>query len=150
MGIKLSIFLLLLVFAFQFKIDTTNKFILDKFGRHTVFHGVNVVVKLPPYIPKTDAFDPLFSLSDEDITYMKNMGFNLVRLGIIWESVERKEGEYDYDYLSKMKEIVNKLGENGIYSIIDAHQDVFARNFCGEGVPAFYTEKIGYFLCLLL
>ena len=144
MDIKLSIFLLLLVFAFQFKIDTTNKFILDKFGRHTVFHGVNVVVKLPPYIPKTDAFDPLFSLSDEDITYMKNMGFNLVRLGIIWESVERKEGEYDYDYLSKMKEIVNKLGENGIYSIIDAHQDVFARNFCGEGVPAFYTEKIGY------
>ena len=121
MGIKLSIFLLLLVFAFQFKIDTTNKFILDKFGRHTVFHGVNVVVKLPPYIPKTDAFDPLFSLSDEDITYMKNMGFNLVRLGIIWESVERKEGEYDYDYLSKMKEIVNKLGENGIYSIIDAN-----------------------------
>lgn len=144
MKINLFIFLLLAVCAYFFKIDPTKRFIIDKYGRRTVFHGVNVVVKLPPYIPNTDSFDPFFSLSSEDIEYMKYMGFNLVRLGVIWESVERKEGEYDYEYLLKMKDIVNTLGENGIYTIIDAHQDVFSRNFCGEGVPYFYTEKIGY------
>ena len=130
--------------ASQFKVDPKKKFILDKDGRTIIFHGVNVVYKLPPYIPKTDSFDPYYSLSDEDISYMKKMGFNLVRLGVIWESVEREEGKYDLEYLKKMSEIVNKLGENGIYSIVDAHQDCFSRNFCGEGVPYFYTEKIGY------
>ena len=30
------------------------------------------------------------------------------------------------------------------YTMIDNHQDVFSRNFCGEGVPYFYLDKIGY------
>ena len=28
--------------------------------------------------------------------------------------------------------------------MIDAHEDVFARNFCGERVPYFYVNKMGY------
>ena len=140
----LFLFLSLLTLTTSFKLSKDNRFILDDTGRATIFHGVNVVVKLPPYIPNTDKFDPLNSLTSEDIKYMKQMGFNLVRLGIIWESVERKEGEYDIAYLQKMKALVNQLGENGIYTMIDAHQDVFSRKFCGEGVPYFYTEKIGY------
>ena len=73
MKINLFIFLLLAVCAYFFKIDPTKRFIIDKYGRRTVFHGVNVVVKLPPYIPNTDSFDPFFSLSSEDIEYMKYM-----------------------------------------------------------------------------
>jgi endoglycosylceramidase len=41
-----------------------------------------------------------------------------------------------------MAHIVKILGENGIVTIVDAHQDMFSRIFCGEGVPVFYANKI--------
>ena len=125
-----------------FKLDTSHNFIIDSHGRYKLFHGVNVVVKIPPYIPNTNTFDPYFSFTDKDIQILKNLGMNLVRLGIIWESIEKEEGKYDYEHLDKMAEIVNKLEKEGIAVIIDAHQDIFSRNFCGEGVPTFYAEKL--------
>ena len=139
------ILITIITYSLQFfTIDSTHKFILDKNNRPSIFHGVNVVYKLPPYIPDTEKFDPLYSLSKEDIKIMKKLGFNFVRLGIIWESVEKEEGKYDMEYLNKMEEIINNLGKNGIYTMIDNHQDCFSRNFCGEGVPYFYLDKIGY------
>ena len=138
------ILIAIITYSLQFfTIDSTHKFILDKNNRPSIFHGVNVVYKLPPYIPDTEKFDPLYSLSKEDIKIMKKLGFNFVRLGIIWESVEKEEGKYDMEYLNKMEEIINNLGKNGIYTMIDNHQDCFSRNFCGEGVPYFYLDKIG-------
>jgi endoglycosylceramidase len=34
------------------------------------------------------------------------------------------------------------LGEYGIYSIIDLHQDVGSRRFCGEGIPEHYVDEL--------
>ena len=141
---------LFVLFAFittitSFSIDSTKSFILDNEGRYSIFHGVNVIIKLPPYLPDLDKFDPLNSLNTEyDLKIMKKMGFNMVRLGVIWEAVERQPGVYDMEYLQKVEEIINTLGKNGIYTMVDAHQDAFSRNFCGEGVPYFYTNELGY------
>jgi endoglycosylceramidase len=33
------------------------------------------------------------------------------------------------------------MGEYGIYTMIDAHQDVMARIACGEGIPDFYARE---------
>jgi len=110
----------------QFSIDPTNQFILDNNNRYSIFHGGNVVVKLPPYLPTLDTFDYQMSLNTpHDLETMKRLGFNSVRLGVIWEAVETAPGVYDYDYLDKVEKIINTLGENGIYSMVDAHQDVF-------------------------
>ena len=118
---------------------------MDNYGRYSIFHGGNVVVKLPPYLPTLDVFDYQFSLNTkEDLETMKRLGFNSIRLGVIWEAVEKKPGEYDMDYLNKVEQIINTLGENGIYTMVDAHQDVFSRNFCGEGVPYFYVNEMGF------
>ena len=138
------IFLLSSVCSRIFQIDKSKKQFVDDKMRVNIFHGVNVVVKLPPFIPTTDKFDPFNSLSEEDIKYFKKFGFNLVRLGVIWESIERAPGQYDYNHLEKIEQIVNLLGNNGIYVIIDAHQDVFSRTFCGEGVPTFYAKELFY------
>ena len=70
-----------------YSFDPTNSFVLLDDGRYAIFHGVNVVVKLPPFIPDTEKFDPYFSFNDEDISILKRLGINLVRLGIIWESI---------------------------------------------------------------
>jgi len=59
----------------------------------------------------------------------------------MWEAVERTEGVYDDAYLDKVEVMINKLGEAGIYTLVDAHQDVFARTMCGEGVPDFYAKE---------
>ena len=134
----------LLLSITSYKLDKTKNFFLDSENRYILFHGVNVVVKLPPYIPNTEEFDPYMSFTDYDIEILKKLGINLVRLGIIWESIERKEGVYDMEHLEKMSEIVDKLEKNGIAVLIDAHQDMFSRLFCGEGTPKFYTEKLTY------
>ena len=59
----------------------------------------------------------------------------------MWEAVERTPGRYDEDYLNKVEALINKLGEAGIYTLVDMHQDVFARSICGEGFPDFYAKE---------
>jgi hypothetical protein len=44
-------------------------------------------------------------------------------------------------YLDKVNGLITKLGEAGIYTMVDAHQDVFARRICGEGMPDFYATN---------
>jgi aryl-phospho-beta-D-glucosidase BglC (GH1 family) len=46
---------------------------------------------------------------------------NFVRLGVMWEAVERTAGKYDDTYLDKVEDLVNRLGQAGIYTLIDAH-----------------------------
>ena len=60
---------------------------------------------------------------------------NFVRLGVMWEAVLQKDGNFNETYLSEINTLVNKLGAQGIYTLIDAHQDANARMNCGEGWP---------------
>ena len=73
---------------------------------------------------------------------MVDWGVTLVRLGVMWEAVERKQGVYDEQYLEQIDSIIKRLGDKGIYTMVDAHQDLFSRDFCGEGVPLFYSQKL--------
>jgi len=71
---------------------------------------------------------------------LNKWGINMVRLGVMWEAVERSPGVYDYTYLQKVNQLITKLGEHGIYTMVDSHQDVMAREICGEGMPDFYAK----------
>jgi endoglycosylceramidase len=122
-------------------IDPDTRTFRDEFGRARIFHGQNVVVKLPPYFPTTDKFDPFMSIVEEDFKYMQDWGVTLVRLGVMWESVETSAGQYDMAYLEKIDNLINEFAKYGIYTIVDNHQDLFSRSLCGEGVPHFYTPK---------
>lgn len=48
---------------------------------------MNIAVKVPPYVPKTDAYDDKMSFVKEDIDKLKENGFNAIRLGIMWPGV---------------------------------------------------------------
>ena len=113
----------------------------DASRRSVIFHGVNVVYKVHPFIPQNDTFDSQLSLTDAEIDDLVKWGFNFVRLGVMWEAVERAPGVYNESYLDDVEELVNKLGAKGIYTLVDAHQDVFARKICGEGAPNFYASE---------
>ena len=132
----------LLSAASAVSIDGNAKF-RDASGRHMLFHGVNIVYKQDPFIPSQKEGDDIqLTLLQEDIDDLKNWGINMVRLGVMWEAVEKQPGVYDQDYLDKVVDLVNKLGENGIYTLVDMHQDVLSRPTCGEGIPAFYATDI--------
>lgn len=112
-----------------------NNRIVDDFGRERIFHGVNVIYKKQPWHPITDRFDYIKSFNDDDIKIIKDLGLNIVRLGVMWPGVEPNKGYYNLTYLNIMKSIVDRLNNSNIYVLIDFHQDVLSEYFCGEGIP---------------
>ena len=112
-----------------------NNRIIDNFGRERIFHGTNVIYKTKPWHPILNKFDYTKSFNDDDIKIIKNLGLNIIRLGVMWPGVEPVKGNYNLSYLNVMKNIINKLNDNNIYVLIDFHQDVLSEYFCGEGIP---------------
>ena len=106
-------------------------------------HGVNVVYKQDPFIPNMESDEDLqLGLTQDDMDDLKSWGINMVRLGVMWEAVETAPGVYNSTYLDNVEKLINKLGDNGIYTLVDMHQDVLARPICGEGMPDFYADQI--------
>ena len=92
-------------------VDPSIRALRDPDGRHMIFHGVNVVYKVPPYIPDGDVYDSQNSLNKEDIANLKKWGFNIVRLGVMWEAVEYAPGQYNQTYLEEINSLITALGE---------------------------------------
>ena len=95
----------------QLRMDPSSRTIVDQHNRQVILHGVNVVPKVAPYIPITDKFDPQLSLNQKDMEDLAAWGMNFIRLGVMWEAVERTPGVYDMPYLDKIEQLINKLGE---------------------------------------
>jgi len=123
------------------KIGPDGNFV-DALGRQHYFHGINAVVKEHPWIPTRGAFTPQGSLGPEDIANLKKWGFNAVRLGVMWPGVETAPGVYNSTYLEEITKLINDLGDAGIYTLVDMHQDLLSRHYCGEGIPEFYVENL--------
>jgi len=102
-------------------VDSKNRMLVDEHKRPIIFHGVNVVYKIDPYIPSSGAFDPQNSLNIKDIADLKKWGMNFVRLGVMWEAVEKTKGVFDDNYLDQVEVLINELGKAGIYTLVDMH-----------------------------
>jgi endoglycosylceramidase len=122
--------------------DPSVRQYVDEAGRARLFHGVNVVYKKEPWYPPYYPIDSDKSLGEADMKDLQMWGQNVVRLGVMWPGVEPRRGYIDRIYLKRMKDIVEKLAQYGIYSIIDLHQDVGSRRFCGEGIPEHYVDDL--------
>lgn len=101
MKLKILISLLLLCNIFC-RLSIKNKMLVDEQGRELRIHGTNVVVKVPPYIPRIDAYDPEWSFSEEDMVNCTKWGFNGIRLGMMWAGVEPQKDQYNETYLDTM------------------------------------------------
>ncbi len=132
-------------------------FLHDRYGRAVLLHGVNLVYKVPPYEVVTTGRGPNV-LTAQQASRMAELGFNVVRLGIIWKGLEpgkvgmndpaictpgvpRPSGPGQFDrtvfdsYLAKLESTITLLSRHGIYSLLDMHQDVYNEAFAGEGAP---------------
>ncbi|MGB9736615.1 MAG: glycoside hydrolase family 5 protein, partial [bacterium] len=105
-----------------------GKWIKDQYGRVIILRGINAGgdSKIPPFIPFT---------TETGAEQIKSWGLNCVRYVTVWEGLEPTEGVYNSEYLDDMARRVGWLTSKGIYVFIDMHQDLFAREFCGDGAP---------------
>jgi len=137
MNMKIALVVLLAIaLAFcDLIVEPSQKYMADEFGRKRVFHGVNAVYKVAPFHPIYDHFHPNSSLCDEDFQNLKNWGINVVRLYVAWEGVMPQRNTYSKEYVEHLRNIVRKAANYGVQVLLDAHQDLYNRKFCGEGFP---------------
>ncbi|HLI75289.1 MAG TPA: cellulase family glycosylhydrolase [Acidimicrobiales bacterium] len=144
--------------------DPGGTFLHDRFGRVVLLHGVNAVYKFAPYELYPDPGQP-WNLSGRDASQMASLGFDVVRLGVLWAGIEpgalgpnspqvctpgtpHDPGQFDpvvaAAYLTRLKQTVDLLGSYGISTILDMHQDLYSSVFGGEGAPAWAVCTSGF------
>ncbi|QLY32843.1 cellulase family glycosylhydrolase [Nocardia huaxiensis] len=116
---------------------TAGRWIVDESGRVIIVHGENVVSKTAPYTPQSYGFDT------SDAEFLRDNGFNGVRLGIIWEGVEPEPGVFDAGYLDSVAATVDLLAAHGIRTVVEFHQDKWGSVTGGAGAPAWATQTEG-------
>jgi endoglycosylceramidase len=121
----------------QLPLSHSGRWITDHQGRVVVLHGTNMVYKLPPYYPEAIGFGA------DDAAFLKRIGFNAVRVGVLWQAVEPQPGVYDANYLNHIAATVATLSRYGIVSLLDFHQDQYNQRFEGEGFPDWSVQDDG-------
>ena len=58
---------------------------------------------------------------------MRALGFNVVRLVLNWSQLEPTAGTYSATYLNRVAQVVGWARQQGIYVILDMHQDQYSR-----------------------
>ena len=106
-----------------------GRWITDADGRVVILNGVNMVYKRPPYHPSAIGFDA------PDARFLREQGFNTVRLGLIYAGVEPTPGAYDDAYLAAIDQTAQVLAAEKIFYQLDFHQDLYNEKFQGEGWP---------------
>jgi endoglycosylceramidase len=127
----------------------------DRWGRVVVLHGVNAVYKRPPFALYADPGKP-WDFTPADAARIAALGFNVVRLGIIWQGIEpgtlgpddprvctpgAPHDPMQWDpataqaYLDRVAGTVETLARAHVYTLLDMHEDVFSSAFGGEGAP---------------
>ena len=114
-----------------------SRWIVDGHGRVLVLQGVNMVYKIAPYAPDETGF------GRDDARFLARNGFTTVRLGLIWKAVEPEPGRYDDAYLARVRRTARILAGQGIWTLLDFHQDMYHERFQGEGAPDWAVQDDG-------
>lgn len=129
------------------KVFTQGKRFVDSYGRERIFNGLNVCDK-GKYNNKTLKRDYGTLWHKGLAKELKENGFNLVRLGIIWDAIEPEKGKYNKEYIDFLISVLNECDEAGVFVYLDMHQDLYSGfgDGCGDGAPAWacLTDKYKY------
>ena len=104
---------------------------LDGEGKRIILHGINVVQK-----SKAEGY--VGKLSAADFATIRGWGMNCVRLGIFWDGLEPEPGRIDEAYLERIARLVGWAREQGLFVLLDMHQDLYSVKF-SDGAPPWAT-----------
>jgi endoglycosylceramidase len=80
--------------------------------------------------------------TEADFAHLRDWGFNVVRLGLIWDAVEPQPGFFDKPYLDWIGSMLDLCEQYGLYAFLDMHQDLFSVLY-SDGAPAWATLTDG-------
>lgn len=87
-------------------------------------------------------FQEMLKLFAPEFTHLQKLGFNIVRLLVMWKAIEPRRSKNPEillpegkTYLNYVKEIIDILHHHGIFVIIDFHQDIAHEIYDGDGFP---------------
>lgn len=128
------------------RLTVEGRRLLDVEGREVLLRGVNAGgrSKLDPFFPfpfaesgrpEQAGAPPFEEAAAAYAARLGSWGINFVRLPFVWEAVEPARGSYDATFLGRYQALAEAFGQQGVRVLVDAHQDVFARAYCGDGFP---------------
>ena len=110
--------------------------IVDDEGRVVITHGFDMIWKTAPYYPP--------ALSAQDARFLVSQGFTGARIGFIWAGLEPSPGQYDTTYAQHVAQVNAVLGQYGIRTLVDVHQDFFSARYpSGDGAPLWASISPG-------
>lgn len=101
----------------------------------------NICGYAEPPICEVDAGAAKFAQNDSwvgrnDFAQLRRMGFNVARLPISWSELEPVPGEYNATYIDRLAQLVDWAEAQGVYTLLDFHQDLFSRHIRARDAPA--------------
>lgn len=120
-------------------IDCKDGRFVDACGRHVILNGINLIYKGEG--KKGSRIDQ-GPWRESDLIRIRDWGFNVVRLGLIWEAAEPEPGIYYEPYLDWIGSLLDCCARHGLYAFLDMHQDLYGACF-SDGAPAWATLTDG-------
>jgi endoglycosylceramidase len=114
-----------------------GRWLVDATGRVVTLHGVNEVTKTAPYYPAADGFGA------DDAAFLADQGFTAVRLGVEMLGLMPEVGRVEEGYVENLAQSVEHLGDEGIFVLLDFHQDCWGSKYDHNGFPDWMTVDDG-------
>lgn len=151
------------------KIKVSGNRLVDEHGRHIILSGINLVFKgqrivdgqkMSPRPEKNDNcssprpvkndngslarsdMNYIAPWTEADFAHFRAWGFNVVRLGLIWDAVEPQPGVFDETYLDWIGSMLDLCEQYGLHAFLDMHQDLYSVRY-SDGAPEWATLTDG-------
>lgn len=112
-------------------ISVKGKKIFSEDNQSFIPKGINMVCK-----DKSKNY--IGDYNESDFRFLREKGFNLVRLGLIWDGAEPEPGHYDKNYFRRVDKIIEMAAGEKIPVFLDLHQDLYGSVF-EDGAPEWAT-----------
>jgi endoglycosylceramidase len=86
--------------------------------------------------PANSGYMPGPPLCQDDLAQMAGLGFNSMRLPLSWSLLEPQRGHFSGTYLDRVAQVVEWARAQGIYVILDMHQNAYSRFVGRTSTPA--------------
>ncbi|MFG1785764.1 glycoside hydrolase family 5 protein [Rhodococcus oryzae] len=146
------------------RLTVTDGAITDVTGRTVLLRGANVT-QLNDYAQNDPRLPATARLESDEFARMAALGFNVSRLTLAWSALEPTPGAFDMNYVARIREAVKDAKAQGIYTVLDMHQDAWGkavgtppgeacpspleRGIGWDGAPAWATITDGWSTCTL-
>lgn len=120
------------------RLDVDGRFFRDATGRALILRGINARVEGVFDVTFDDGRVPVEEvpeLTSADCKRMAELGFNLLRLPINWSGIEPERDVFDEAYLERVDGAIDCARKQGIYVLVDLHQDAYSKEIGEDGAP---------------